>query len=123
MKLERCIRAGQVAVLRAMLETLVEHREAVWLATPEEPLTIICAADLPLLPSWRSRMQRAAEDGVKESLHASIREEGWRAYAEGGLAAMHALFDAATGDNDYLAGILDHRWDGIGNKRGGIWVV
>ena len=52
-----------------------------------------------------------------------IREEGWAAYAEGGLDAMLALSDAATEDSSLLGSILEHRWDGIGAKRGGFWVT
>ena len=76
-----------------------------------------------LIPLWRARMEDAAEEGVMESLYASIREEGWRAFAEGGLRAMRDLCDAACGDDARLASIVDHRWDGIGTKKGGRWIT
>jgi hypothetical protein len=66
-------------------------------------------------------MEDAAKDGVMASLYASIREEGWRAYASGGLAAMHDLANAACGDSAYLSGILDHRWNDIGVNASGVW--
>lgn len=107
-------RAG---VLRDMLEALIEHREKSsaptrWVAVNFEEV---------LEPRWKSRADAAAKDGIEQSLHASIREEGWRAFAEGGLPAMHELCDEACGDNDYMAVIVDHRWDGIGNERRGVW--
>ena len=37
---------------------------------------------------WIELFRPAAEDSVMQSLVASIREEGWRALAEGGLEAM-----------------------------------
>jgi len=63
-----------------------------------------------------------AEDSVVQSLVASIREEGWRAFAEGGLEAMRELADRACGDDGVLLTILDPRWDGIGTDRRGHWV-
>jgi hypothetical protein len=65
------------------------------------------------------RLKAAAEDGVEQSLLASIREEGWRDFAQGGLHAMGALADRACGDDGVLLTILDHRWDGIGTHRRG----
>lgn len=112
--------------LRSMLEELVRHREAMAASAPYEPLEVFDAGDITLdelPPLWRERMEQAAIDGVEESLHASIREEGWRAFAEGGLDAMHALVDEACGDSDYLSSIVDHRWDGIGTEAGGYWVA
>ena len=62
-----------------------------------------------------------AEDSVVQSLVASIREEGWRALAEGGLHAMRELADRACGDDGVLLTIHDPRWDGIGTDRRGHW--
>jgi hypothetical protein len=108
--------------LREMLKTLVEHRQQHAQDQPAKSIIITNFSSKPLPPQWVSRMQNAAKDGVKESLHASIREEGWRAYAEGGLKAMHQLADDACADNNHFASILDHRWDGIGTDKNGHWV-
>jgi hypothetical protein len=115
---------GRASELRKMLEAVVERRKArAAAATERVPLTIYCAGDIkwPLPPLWRSRMENAEKDGVMESLYASIREEGWRACAIGGLYAMRALADRACGDSERLSGILDHRWDGIGTSEKGVW--
>ena len=110
--------------LRQILETLAAHREAK--ARPETGETferIDMALCFQLFrPRWIQQKEAAAEDGVEQSLVASIREEGWRALAEGGLKAMRELADRACGDNGYLLSLLDHRWDGIGTDRRGHWV-
>jgi hypothetical protein len=110
--------------LRQILETLAAHREAK--ARPETEETfkrIDMALRFQLFrPRWIQQKEAAAEDGVEQSLVASIREEGWRALAEGGLEAMRDLADRACGDNGYLLSILDRRWDGIGTDLLGHWV-
>jgi hypothetical protein len=108
--------------LRKMLETVVERRKTRQ-GEPAE-LCIITPAQLgEPLPRWQARMQAAETDGATQSLHASIREEGWRAFATGGLKAMHALADRACSNNNYLISILDHRWDGIGTPEHGVWTA
>ncbi|MGC2075222.1 MAG: hypothetical protein WA728_04145, partial [Xanthobacteraceae bacterium] len=107
--------------LRQILETLAAHREAK--PGPEiedafKPLDMTLRFQL-FRPRWIQQKDAAAEDGVEQSLVASIREEGWRALAEGGLKAMRELADRACGDNGYLVSLLDHRWDGIGTDRRG----
>jgi hypothetical protein len=90
------------------------------------PITVADVADItPPPPRWISRLQKAAADGVAESLRASIREEGWAAYAQGGLDAMHALYDAIEGHPKggiRFAVRLDKVWDNIGGSRG-MWVA
>jgi hypothetical protein len=90
------------------------------------PITVAEVADItPPPPLWISRLQKAAEDGVAESLRASIREEGWAAYAQGGLDAMQALCDAIEGHPKggiRFAVRLDNAWDNIGCSRG-LWVA
>lgn len=116
------------ARLVAMLEAYDAHQKALALSASDEDaqLKIMRVGDLRSIPPrWRSRMDRAAKDGVRESLHASIREEGWAAYAQGGLDAMHALLAAVEshpkGSNRYGAR-LDKLWDNIGGKDG-MWVA
>ena len=77
---------------------------------------------MPPRPRWPTQMKAAAGDGVEQSLVASIPEEAWRAFAEGGLHAMRELADRACGDDARLLTILDRRWDGIGTRRHGHWV-
>lgn len=121
--------ASRAPALREMLEAVVERRKARAAkarGSGEVEVKVYSAAELfagPLLPRWRVWMESAEEDGVMQSLYASIREEGWRAFAEGGLKAMHDLSDRACGNNGRLAVILDHRWDGIGTNQGGHWVT
>jgi hypothetical protein len=74
-----------------MLVALIAHRNAK--AAPEtedhvEALHIRQALIKSLRPRWIRQMEAAAEDGAEHSLRASIREEGWRAFAEGGIPAM-----------------------------------
>ena len=120
---------------RRLLEILrAEDARRVTLAAtePGEPLPLvvpITVADVtdvtPPPPRWLSRLQKAAEDGVAESLRASIREEGWAAYAHGGLDAMHALCDAIEGHPKggiRFAVRLDKVWDNI-SGRDGTWVA
>ena len=120
---------------RRLLEILrAEDARRVTLAAtePDEPLRMvvpITVADVtditPPPPRWISCLQRAAEDGVAESLRASIREEGWAAYAQGGLDAMRALYDAIEGHPKggiRFAVRLDKAWDNIGCSRG-LWVA
>jgi hypothetical protein len=110
--------------LQQMLEALAAHRDAKAGPETEEPFKRIdMVLRFPLFrPRWIQQKEAAAEDGVEQSLVASIREEGWRAFAEGGLEAMRELADRACGDNGYLLSILDGRWDGIGTDRRGHWV-
>jgi hypothetical protein len=107
-----------------MLDGLAAHRQSK--ADPETDDKIV-RLDFGLVikpqpPRWMRHMEAAAGDGVEQSLVALIREEGWRALAEGGLEAMRDLADRACGDNGYLLSLLDHRWDGIGTRRRGHWV-
>jgi hypothetical protein len=72
---------------RRLLEILrAEDARLVTLAATEPgeprptavPITVADVTDvIPPPPPWISRLQQAAEDGVAESLRASIREEGW----------------------------------------------
>jgi hypothetical protein len=102
--------------LRQMLAALAVRLKAK--ADPETQGTFE-RIDMPLsLERLRQQLWAVAEDSVEQSLVASIREEGWRALAEGGLEAMRALADRAC-DDDHLLSILDHRWDGIGTNRRG----
>jgi len=117
-----CGRADQ---LREMVEAVVRHRKAAAATTPDDRL-LITRVDLsgpPPRPRWVSRIERAAKDGVLESLYASIREEGWRAFAEGGREAMSALAERACGDDPQLMNIVDHRWDRIGTEARGYWIA
>jgi CHC2 zinc finger len=105
------------ARLREMLEALEAHRNDKSEARPpgEAKIELVAGTYFTIEAPWRARMKRAAEDGVQESLRASIREEGWLAFAIGGLAAMHSLADAACGQRPgLLDAMLDHSWDGIG---------
>ena len=111
-------------LLRQMLDALAAHRHSK--ADPETDDKIV-PLDFGLVirpqpPRSLRWMEAAAGDGVEQSLVASIREEGWRALAEGGLEAMRDLADRACGDNGYLLSLLDHRWDGIGTRRLGHWM-
>jgi hypothetical protein len=109
--------------LRMMLEMLVEHRQSrAAESAAEDDLVAIDAAKLltPPKPRWAAHIEHAKKDAVAAALHAVIREEGWHAYAAGGLDGMHALCNAATANSD-LGAILDHRWDGIGVEAHGFW--
>jgi hypothetical protein len=113
--------------LRAMLDAVIQHRSAVVATMTDDQGEIgfispsrLIGAPLPL---WKARLKNAAKDGVIEFLYASIREEGWRAFSEGGLKAMHELFEVACGDRYELEDILDHRWNGIGTDAGGYWAA
>jgi hypothetical protein len=111
-------------LLRQMLNALIQHRQAQADAETEDSLKSLdeILARMPPPPLWSSRMKAAAEDGIEQSLLASIREEGWRAFAEGGLDAMLHLADRACGDDLRLLALLDRHWDGIGTDRCGHWV-
>ena len=114
----------QACLLRQMLDALVAHRQA---KAHHETEDKIIGLDFGLVikpqpPRWIQEMKAAGQDGIERSLLASIREEGWRAYAEGGLHAMRELADRACGDNGLLLSILDHHWDGIGTDSRGHWV-
>jgi hypothetical protein len=116
--------AGPARLLQQMLHALVAHRLAradTELDDKIVPLAFALAIK-PRPPRWMQRMEAAAADGVEQSLLASIREEGWRAFAEGGLHAMRTLADQACGDDGRLLIIVDHQWDGIGTRRLGHWV-
>jgi hypothetical protein len=89
---------------------------------PSPPLNFAALDDGIVPPRWVSYLERAARDGVEESLCASIREEGWRAFASGGLDAMLDLADRASGEINVLYAIIDHCWDGIGTEASGYWV-
>ena len=110
--------------LRQMLDALQQHRAAQANTESGDRLKSLdqILAMLPLPPLWLTRINDAAEDGIEQSLLASIREEGWRAFAEGGLDAMRQLADRASGEDDRRLTILDHQWDGIGTDRHGHWV-
>jgi hypothetical protein len=113
-------------LLRNILEAVVERRNNLARSEGSGEIVIVAAAEImsrTLLPRWQHRAEAAARDGVMESLYASIREEGWRAFADGGIKSMHAMADRACGDDDYLSAILDYRWDGIGIQGKGIWVA
>jgi hypothetical protein len=115
--------------LLAILDAEDAHRKAMSASAPEkEPMFKVARFDIDpknIPPRWRSRMERAARDGVHESLRASIREEGWAAYAQGGLDAMHTLSDAIerhpNGGTRYAVR-LDKAWDNIGGSHGN-WVA
>ena len=111
-------------LLRQMLGTLMQHRQAQADSESEDNLKSLdeILAIMPPPPRWIRHMEAAAKDGVDKSLVASIREEGWRAFAEGGLDAMRQLANQACGDDGRLLTLLDHRWDGIGTRRHGHWV-
>jgi hypothetical protein len=110
--------------LRQMLDALIRHRAAQANTESEDRLKSLdqILAVMPLPPLWLTRMKAAGEDGVEQSLLASIREEGWRAFAQGGLRAMRELADRASGEDDRRLTILDHQWDGIGTDRRGHWL-
>jgi hypothetical protein len=111
-------------VLRAILEALAARLAAKAGRAPEgtfAPLDFKALEDGPMAPRWVSCLERAARDGIEESLHASIREEGWRAFASGGLDAMRDLADRASGESNVLYAIIDHRWDGIGAEASDYW--
>jgi hypothetical protein len=110
--------------LRQMLDALIRHRAAQTNTESGDRLKSLVQilAVMPLPPLWLTRMKAAGEDGVEQSLLASIREEGWRAFAQGGLRAMRELADRASGEDDRRLTILDHQWDGIGTDRCGHWL-
>ena len=110
--------------LRQMLDAFIRHRAAQANTVFEDRLKSLdqILAMMPLPPLWLTRMNAAGEDGVEQSLLASIREEGWRAFAQGGLRAMRELADRASGEDDHRLTILDHQWDGIGTDRRGRWL-
>lgn len=113
-----------VEVLRDILDALESHRAAKRLSEPETPPKLIWACDIKPLPEWQWKMNRAAKDGVEQSLLASIRDAGWRAFAAGGNDAMLRLAEQAChGKRDYLAVTLYHNWDGIGVEGKGHWYV
>jgi hypothetical protein len=110
--------------LRQMLDALIQHRAVQANTESEDRLKSLdqILAIMPLPPLWLTRMKAAAGDGIEQSLLASIREEGWRAFAQGGLRAMRQLADRASGEDDRRLTILDHQWDGIGTDRRGRWL-
>ncbi|MFZ3238573.1 MAG: hypothetical protein WA184_24820 [Stellaceae bacterium] len=110
--------------LRQILDALVAHRTAKADSETDDKIVPLHVALVlkPQPPHWIQQMEAAAKDGVEPSLCASIREEGWRAFAEGGLDAMHQLAGQACGDDGYLETIIDHHWDGIGTRSLGHWV-
>ena len=114
-------RAG---LLRHMVDALLTHRLAQADANADDKIVplVFALAIKPQPPRWIQRMEAAAKDDVEQSLLASICEEGWRAFAEGGLAAMRALADRACDDDGGLLTIVDHHWDGIGTHAAGHWV-
>jgi hypothetical protein len=117
-------KTDRALVLRAILEALAARLAAKAENTPEgtfTPLDFKALEDGPMTPRWVSCLERAARDGIEESLHASIREEGWRAFASGGLDAMRELADRASGESNVLHAIIDCRWDGIGIEASGYW--
>ena len=70
------------AQLLAMLEAYDEHQKALAVSAPDEAaeskiMSVGALRSIP--PRWRARMDRAAKDGIRESLLASIREAGWSA--------------------------------------------
>jgi len=110
--------------LRQMLDALIQHRAVQANTESEDRLKSLdqILAMMPLPPLWLTRMKAAGEDGVEQSLLGSIREEGWRAFAQGGLRAMRELADRASSEDDRRLTILDHQWDGIGTDRRGRWL-
>ena len=111
-------------LLRQMLDALIHHRAAQAKTESEDRLKSLdqILAMMPLPPLWLTRMKAAGEDGVEQSLLGSIREEGWRAFAQRGLRAMRQLADRASGEDDRRLTILDHQWDGVGTDSRGRWV-
>jgi len=107
-----------------MLDALIQHRAVQANTESEDRLKSLdqILAIMPLPPLWLTRMKAAAGDGIEQSLLASIREEGWRAFAQGGLRAMRQLADRASGEDDRRLTILDHQWDGVGTDSRGRWV-
>ncbi len=61
-------------LLRQMLDALVEHREAERDTAAEEKVAVLHTALVirPPRPLWVMRMEAAAEDGVEQSLVASM---------------------------------------------------
>jgi|SRR5215469_11316484 len=113
-------------VLRAILEALAARLAAKAASAPAgtvAPLDFQALENGPMAPRWVSSLERAGRDGVEESLHASIREEGWRALASGGLDAMRDLAGRASGESNVLYAIIDHCWNGIGAGASGYWVA
>jgi len=110
--------------LRQMLDALIQHRRTRTDSHSEHRLRSLdqILAMVPLPPLWRLRMKAAGEHGVEQALLASIRDEGWRAFAQGGLDAMRELADRASGEDGLMLTILDREWDGIGTDRRGHWV-
>jgi hypothetical protein len=111
-------------LLRQMLDALLDHRLARADTQADDKIVplMFALALKPQPPRWIQQMEAAARDGVEQSLLASIREEGWRAFAEGRLDAMRALADRACGDDARLLTIVDHQWDGIGSRSCGHWI-
>lgn len=65
------------------------------------------------------RLEGVLRDPVRAALRAEAREIGWRAFAAGGTNKMHAVFEAmerAQNDTENHGAVLDHWWDGIGNR-------
>jgi hypothetical protein len=113
-------------VLRAILEALAARLAAKAGSAPEAtfaPLDFKALEDGPVGARWVSCLERAARDGIEESLHASIREEGWRAFASGGCDAMRELAGQASGESNVLYAIIEHCWDGIGTEASGYWAA
>src|SRR5438105_2687205 len=91
---ERSETTDRAPVLRDILEAVVERRKNRERKEGPGEIVIVTAAEImsrPLLPRWQCHAEAAAQDGVIESLYASIREEGWRAFSGGGIKAMHAV--------------------------------
>jgi hypothetical protein len=85
--------------MRAILEALEAHRAAKAASALEVDQLAEAASELEpknaeladledIPPRCMLALEALARDGVEESRHASIREEGWRAFAEGGLDAI-----------------------------------
>lgn len=123
----------RAAVLRDICAALVAHRKTREASAPanddgdlandDGDFLDLTKLDRPLPPLWQSRMQHATKDGITESLYASIREEGWRAFVAGGTDAMERLALRASAENPRFYSIIDHRWDDIGIDGGDCWHV
>jgi hypothetical protein len=99
----------------AFIRAYQAHRDV---DTADVPRASLAASlDLLLHGSADDHVQDAMRDPVRAAMRGFVRENGWAAFAAGGLTEMRALYLAVeekAGDDDFVPGVLEPWWNGIG---------
>ena len=114
--------AAEVDLIVGCLERYREHDAAPSLSGS---LPITSPAEIVWPIPVGDQLASLLADPIRSALRGRVRDIGWRIFTRDGLSGMHAAMgevEQAMPDCPSWAGsTLDHWWNGIGSKAGGVW--